>query len=491
MIILNQYCMYLRKSRIDAEAEERGEGETLARHQRILMELAKKRNIEVTAIYKEIVSGDSLAVRPQMQAMLQAVTEGKFAGVLCMEVERLARGNTIDQGIVAQAFKDSGTLIITPTKTYNPDNEMDEEYFEFSLFMSRREYKTIKRRLQAGRLAAIKEGSYISPTAPYGYRKTHPDSKVHTLEIFPEEAEVVEKIFAMYENGNGSRAIAVELNRLHIPPMKNTLWEPVSVRKILMNPIYAGYLHWYSKDNGEELHKGLHPAIIEPELFQKIQTMRKEKAIPQTTEQQTLKNYYHNLMFCSHCKRQMIRRIISATGREHMLCRRAGCNIVGASFEEVDETLLSTLTSHVEELRTKLHEEGETHTPSKPKTDPSKKIRQELEKIEKQRNKLYDLLEQEVYDSPTFLERMSILNDKKSALQAQLDEITQEKNKPEISLQERIDRLQYVIDHFPTADIEERHALLASIATKIWYTKLSKNCYSTPETELHLDFEFV
>jgi hypothetical protein len=187
----------------------------------------------------------------------------------------------------------------------------------------------------------------------------------------------------------------------------------------------------------------------------------------------------------------MVRRIISATGREHMLCRRAGCNIVGASFEEVDQTLLSTLTSHVAELKAKLNEEGETHTPSKPKIDPSKKIRQELEKIEKQRNKLYDLLEQEVYDSPTFLERMSILNDKKFALQARLNEITQEKNKPEISLQERIDRLQYVIDHFPTADIEERHTLLTSIATKIWYTKLSKNCYSTPETELHLDFEFV
>ena len=40
-------------------------------------------------------------------------------------------GNTRDQGIVAEAFKYSDTKIITPSKTYDPNNEFDEEYFEF------------------------------------------------------------------------------------------------------------------------------------------------------------------------------------------------------------------------------------------------------------------------------------------------------------------------------------------------------------------------
>lgn len=59
-----------------------------------------------------------------------------------MEIERLARGDTIDQGIVAQTFKYSGTRIITPARDYDPSSEADEEYFEFGLFMSRREYQT-------------------------------------------------------------------------------------------------------------------------------------------------------------------------------------------------------------------------------------------------------------------------------------------------------------------------------------------------------------
>ena len=185
---MSSYAIYLRKSRADMEAEARGEGETLARHQAQLMELARKRDCNIVKIYREIVSGENIASRPQMQQLLADISDNKYDGVLVMEVERLARGDTIDQGVVAQAFKSTGTKIITPAKVYDPENEFDEEYFEFSLFMSRREYKTIRRRMEAGRLASIKEGNYISPEAPYGYRKTHPEPKVYTLDIVPDEA---------------------------------------------------------------------------------------------------------------------------------------------------------------------------------------------------------------------------------------------------------------------------------------------------------------
>lgn len=92
-----------------------------------------------------------------------------------MEVERLARGDTIDQGLVAQAFKFSDTRIITPVKSYDPNNEFDEEYFEFGLFMSRREYKVINRRLQRGRLASVKEGKWVSNRAPYRIHSAEAD----------------------------------------------------------------------------------------------------------------------------------------------------------------------------------------------------------------------------------------------------------------------------------------------------------------------------
>ncbi len=166
-----QYCMYLRKSRADLEAEARGEGETLKRHEKILLELARKMNINITQIYREVVSGESIAARPVMQELLSDVEKSLWDGVFVVEVERLARGDTMDQGLVAQTFKYSHTKIITPLKIYDPSNEFDEEYFEFGLFMSRREYKTINRRLQRGRLQSVKEGKFVGSVATYGYKR--------------------------------------------------------------------------------------------------------------------------------------------------------------------------------------------------------------------------------------------------------------------------------------------------------------------------------
>lgn len=64
------YALYLRKSRADLEAEAHGEGDTLARHEHILMELAKSRALPIGAIYREIVSGERIANRPVMQQLL-------------------------------------------------------------------------------------------------------------------------------------------------------------------------------------------------------------------------------------------------------------------------------------------------------------------------------------------------------------------------------------------------------------------------------------
>ena len=487
------YCMYLRKSRADAEAEARGEGETLSRHHRTLMELAKRRGVEITAEYREIVSGDSIAARPQMQAMLADIAAGKYKGVLCMEIERLARGNTIDQGIVAQAFKDSGTLIITPTKTYDPDNEFDEEYFEFSLFMSRREYKTIKRRMQAGRLATIKEGNYISPTPPYGYRKVHPEPKVHTLEIVPDEAEVVRMIYAMYLEGSGSRAIASELNRLGIQPQKNTFWEKPSIKKILANPVYMGMLQWRTKGSGETCYQGKHPAIIDPETFLAVQEKRETNPAAQVPNNLELQNYYHNILYCGECGHQMKRRLVKNNGKAHILCRYNQCRgkVVSATIESVDESVLSALRFQIESLE-ELERAGKSD-PKPPSTSDGtiKRLRSELERLTRQQDRLYDLLEQEIYDNNTFLERMGKLVTNRKAIENRIAELEASENKPKRSPGESISQLRYVIDHFNDADVKEKNRLLHLVVNKIYYHKTERACYRKPGTDLWLDIDFV
>lgn len=164
---MEYYCCYLRKSRKDMEAEAHGQGETLARHEKRLRDYADSVGIKISKFYREVVSGETISARPVMQQLLTDVENGMWTGVLVVEVERLARGNTLDQGIVSNAFQYSNTKIITPLKTYDPNNDYDEEYFEFGLFMSRREYKKINQRLHEGILSSVNEGKHVGASAPY------------------------------------------------------------------------------------------------------------------------------------------------------------------------------------------------------------------------------------------------------------------------------------------------------------------------------------
>ena len=77
-VIMEQYLIYLRKSRSDLEAEAHGEGETLSRHEHTLLELAKRQHLNVTDIYREVVSGDTIAARPMMQRVLSEVEQGRL-----------------------------------------------------------------------------------------------------------------------------------------------------------------------------------------------------------------------------------------------------------------------------------------------------------------------------------------------------------------------------------------------------------------------------
>jgi len=135
---VEQYVKYLRKSRFDRDYADLSIEETLKPHEIILDKLANERGYHIAKTYYEVVSGESIAARPEIQKMLEEVSAGIYTGVLVVDLERLARGNGADQAYISQVFQFSATKIITPTKIYDPTNEFDEEYFEFGLFMSRR-----------------------------------------------------------------------------------------------------------------------------------------------------------------------------------------------------------------------------------------------------------------------------------------------------------------------------------------------------------------
>lgn len=487
---MEEYCMYLRKSRADAEAESRGEGETLARHMKMLTELADKHDLNVVRVYKEIVSGDSIAARPQMQALLADVNDGRYSGVLVAEIERLARGDTVDQGIVAQAFRKTSTKIITPAKIYDPDNEFDEEYFEFSLFMSRREYKTINRRMQAGRLASVKEGNYIGTFAPYGYRKISPAPKLHTLEVIPEEAETVRFIYRLYLQGHGPKFIANELDRMGISPQKSRFWEPSSIKKILSNPLYCGKVSWKTRSGGCITCSGIHEPIISEETFSSVQKKKRDAPSPQLHPDHKLMNCYHNILYCKNCGYQMKRRKINENGTEHMLCVCKECRgkTVSSSTEAVNEAVLSALRYRISKLPY-LKRNGKKEQEDQP--DVKTVLAAELKKLKRQLARMYDLLEQEVYDTEIFLERSGIVNEKILFLESAISE-SDCCNKPVSDTPlNAVFRLEDVIAVFPSSSPEEKNSLFQSFISKVYYQKTKRISKNKSGSDLTLTVFFL
>lgn len=440
---MSQYCIYLRKSRMDFEAEARGEGETLSRHRTALLELSKKQKLSVTQIYEEVVSGESIAARPVMQQLLSEVEQGKWSGVLVMEVERLARGDTMDQGLMAQTFKYSDTKIITPVKTYDPNNEFDEEYFEFGLFMSRREYKTINRRLQRGREASVKEGKFVGSIAPYGYERMKiPNDKGFTLKVVPENAEIVKLIFSLYVNGTvddfgekrrlGIQQIARKLNQMGIPPIRHDYWQKETIRDMLINPVYIGKVRWKwrpakkkSVDGKTQVQRGrnydedciiadgLHEAIIDGETFEKAQEYIQSCPPAPVGYKDTIKNPLAGLIICAKCGRKMtFRKATTPNKPGYLVCHARSCNNVGTPIHYVEKRVLDTLRQWIEEYRVEWQAHKQAVTNSDTLRKSLKRAENEIATIEKQIDTTHDLLEQGIYSVEQFLERTKILSEK-------------------------------------------------------------------------------
>ena len=495
------YCIYLRKSRADTEAELRGEGETLARHERELTAFAKQKGLEVTQVYREIISGETISARPMMQRLLSEVSQGKWEGVIVIDVDRLARGNSMDQGMIAQTFLYSQTRIITPAKVYDPSNEFDEEYFEFGLFMSRREYKTINRRLQRGREASVKEGKYIGSKAPYGYKRIKlKGDKGYTLSPVPEQAEVVRSIFEWYIVGLiqadgkrkriGTALIARELNLRSIKSPDDKEWTPQTIRDILINPTFAGKLRWKWRPqkkkmingiivterprcNDHLLYNGLHPAIIDERTFNAAaerMSKNKGKTVPYC---KTMQNPLAGLMICAKCGRKMQRRP-NTKYPDLLVCPAQLCDNHAVYLHLVEKHLLYALNKWTKGCI--------IHNTRKELSDSTEFFSSELsllltaeKKLNLQLEKAHEAFETEIYDADTFQCRYKAISQKLSYLTARKlllqKNAVKEREKQRISSGMSIENKKISDAYYSITEIKAKNDMLKELVDHIDFIK--------------------
>lgn len=485
-LYMTEAAMYLRKSR--AEELSDTTAEVLNRHRTILEDLARRQSIIIADVYEEVVSGESIAKRPEMLRLLEAVKARRYKAVVCMDIDRLGRGNMQDQGTLLEIFQRSNTLIVTPDKVYDLNDEIDEELTEFKAFFARREWKAIRKRMRRGLMQTIEGGGYVA-NAPYGYRQCRvgkPPNDMPTLEIVPEEEKFIKYIYSRYLQGVGTHIIAAELNAMGSVPRRNAQWGRNTVRGILRNPTYKGYIawnrvkHYRPGDNGLNRHhvkympeeewimvKGLHKAIISEEDWETAQEIRQSRHVTPRYDGHC-KNSLAGLVVCANCGHKM-QRLGDSDGHPRLICNTKGC-MPGANHTYVEDALLSSLSDRLLRLRLEAQQADVSISPQE--TELLNGMNRELAKVEARIPKLYTFLEDGVYDLPTFRARKEAAEAERAEILARKNELEQRLSlRTSQDLRKAADELETVLRLWPESDAGERNQLLKSIISKIVYSK--------------------
>lgn len=488
---MQRVAIYLRKSREDEKLEkELGKGETLSLHRRDLLKYAKIHKLEVVKIHEELVSGESLLYRPAMLELLKEVEQGMYDGVLCMDMQRLGRGDMEEQGIILKAFKKSCTKIITLDKTYDLDNEFDEEYSEFEAFMSRKEYKMINKRLRRGVMRSVEAGNYNSPWRPFGYEIKELNNG-RTLEINEAEANIIKLIYSWYiDEPVGSTIISERLNSMNIKTIKGNKWSAYSVVEIIKNPIYTGKIAYnrrygYRSSNKKKaaknrpseewlIYEGKHEAIISQEIYDRAMTIMSTYRKSPNKPGAEFVNPLAGLIICGVCGAKMVQRTYNSAGvLPHIMCRQK-CGNKSSKLIHIENAVLSQVKLLLTNKRIESAKADKNNDFNKDRYEfKVKTLERQLEDLKKQKENAYDFLEKGIYTIEVFNERLSILNEKMLKLEKTLDKTKGEfKEASMISNPEfAVQIIESVLDAYESATSDEKNMLLKSIIEKAVYTK--------------------
>lgn len=375
---------YLRKSRSDdplLTVEE-----VLSKHEAMLDEWAEKHLGAVVPEenkYREVVSGETIAERPEINRVLRLIESPRYKAVAVVEPQRLTRGDLEDIGRLMKLLKHTNTLVITPQRIYDLRDEYDWDAFERELKRGNDYLEYTKKILNRGRLLSVSQGNYVGNTAPYGYDKTFVTEGKRKCPILvpnKEEADVVRMMFDLYVNKDmGCTNICKKFDAMGIKPPKGEHWSAAAMTKMLESIHYIGKVKWNHRKTltiveegefkktrpvakvGEYLiYDGKHEAIVPEELFNAAQA-KKGKNTRQKPNTK-IRNPFAGLIWCK-CGRAMSLRIYkNRDSAPRLLCDgQTYCKTGSCLYTEMEERVSAILADCIRDFQVRLkNNEGDS-----------------------------------------------------------------------------------------------------------------------------------
>ena len=208
---------------------------------------------------------------------------------------------------------------------------------------------------------------------------------------------------------------------------------------------------------------------MDRELFDRVQAIMAGRYIPSKRDG-TVKSPLAGLVKCANCGMNMQRMVMKR--HPYLLCTRPGC-CASTKFELVEKRVLDSLQDSLDQLSVRKPASGVQDTSTLELSLLA--VQKELAGANRQKNRLYELLELGEYDIPTFRERMEAVKGKIAALERKEAEtrrtIDHAKTADPQALAQRI---RAVLDAYGSSDNAQRNALLKSVIDQVWYSKAKK-----------------
>jgi site-specific DNA recombinase len=349
------FAFYGRVSTEDQQDPESSRGWQLTRSRALI----ESRGGVIVAEYFDVDKSRSIPWqrRPQATALLAALRDPArgFDAVVIGEPHRAFYDN--QYSLTFPLFDHYGVPLWVPEVggPIDPSNEAHDLVMSVFGGMSKGERNRVKIRVRTSMATQAQiEGRFLGGRPPYGYMIVdagpHPNpakaadgKRMHKLDLDPETAHVVRRIFAEFLGGRGIFAIAEGLTRDGVPspsahdPERNThrsgiAWSKSAIRAILTNPRYTGYQVWNRQRTDEVLldvenvalgrvakmrwnpaekwvfsEKVAHPPIVGKEDFELTQaTLAGRGSKTQHRQHRRSRSYaLRGVMLCGLCGRRM------------------------------------------------------------------------------------------------------------------------------------------------------------------------------------------
>jgi DNA invertase Pin-like site-specific DNA recombinase len=225
--------------------------------------------------------------RPALQKLLADVDAGLIDVVVVYKIDRLTR-SLPDFARIVERFDARDVSFVSVTQAFNTTSSMGRLTLNVLLSFAQFEREVTGERIRDKIAASKAKGKWMGGNLPLGYDR--PMDGTRTLVVNETEAQTVRHIFNRYLKLKSVHALERELREVGIRSKRWTStrgkvmggrhFSRGALFHLLRNPVYLGLIR-----HKNQTHQGEQVAILEQELFHKVQTQldaqaRRHRAAP-------------------------------------------------------------------------------------------------------------------------------------------------------------------------------------------------------------------